>query len=264
MATLRVNGANIAYDDTGSGAETLVFAHGLLMSGQMFAAQVAAFSNRYRCVTYDFRGQGQSEVTAGGYDMETLTVDAATLIEALGAAPCHFVGLSMGGFVGMRLAARRPALLRSLILLDTSAEPEPNATKYRIMQGAARVLGTRSVAGLVMPILFGKTFMRDPARAAEREEWQRRIAANHRVGATRATGGVINRRAITDELPRITLPTLILVGDEDVATVPARAKRIHALIPGSRLVTIPHAGHSSTIEAAEAVNTAMAAFLQSL
>src|SRR5205823_2727516 len=122
---LAVNGVRLYYDDTGGSGEPIVFSHGLLWSGRMFEAQVAALRGRYRCITYDHRGQGRSDVPrARSHDMETVTDDAASLIEALGAAPVHFVGLSMGGFVGMRLAARRPELLRSLVLLETSADPE--------------------------------------------------------------------------------------------------------------------------------------------
>ena len=135
MPTLQVNGAELFYDERGSGSETVVFAHGLLFDGRMFDAQVAALSGRFRCLTFDFRGQGRSAVTPDGYDMDTLADDAAALIEALGASPCHFVGLSMGGFVGLRLASRRPELLRSLALVDSSADPEPadNLPRYRLL-----------------------------------------------------------------------------------------------------------------------------------
>jgi 3-oxoadipate enol-lactonase len=157
MPHLQVNGATLWYEEHGSGPHCVVFAHGLLWSGEMFAAQVAALKDRYRCVTFDFRGQGRSEVTRGGYDMETLAEDAAQLIEALGCAPCHFVGLSMGGFAGMRLTARRPELIRSLTLLETSADPEPraNVPRYRALGLVGRVLGRagfRLVAGRVMRI----------------------------------------------------------------------------------------------------------------
>src|SRR5438128_2311715 len=104
MPRTTVNGADLYYEDTGSGREAILFAHGLLWSGRMFDAQVAALKGRYRCVTFDFRGQGQSEITTTGYDMDTLAEDAAALIQRLGIAPCHFLGLSMGGFIGMRLA----------------------------------------------------------------------------------------------------------------------------------------------------------------
>jgi pimeloyl-ACP methyl ester carboxylesterase len=263
MPTMRVNGATIAYDVTGAGPETIIFAHGLLWDGYMFHKQVAALRDRYRCVTFDFRGQGKSEVTRAGYDMDTLSLDAAQLIEGLGYAPVHFAGLSMGGFVGMRLAARRPELLRSLILIETSAEPEPvgNVPKYRMFYRVARLLGPGAVAGRVMPIMFGQRFLNDPARSAERAEWRKRASANHRVGIARATEGVIARRGVTDEIGAISLPTLIIVGDQDVATVPEKARRIHELIAGSRLVVIPGAGHTSSIEEPEAVTAAIEGFL---
>jgi pimeloyl-ACP methyl ester carboxylesterase len=269
MPTLRVNGANLWYTDEGAGPETIVFAHGLLWDGRMFDAQVAALDDRYRCVTFDFRGQGRSEVTKGGYDMETLTDDAAALIQALGCAPCHFVGLSMGGFVGMRLAARRPQLVRSLVLMETSADAEPaeNAPRYRALGRVGLLLGRlgfRLVAGRVMRIMFGRNFLEDPARAAQRAEWRRRLMANHRVGIYRALLGVIDRKPVSDELPRITAPTLVMVGDQDVATVPAKAERIHAAIPGSRLVIIPGAGHTSSAEQPEFVTAALEGFLASL
>ena len=266
MPTIHVNGATLWHTDQGAGPETIVFAHGLLWDGRMFSAQVAALSGRYRCITFDFRGQGRSEVTVAGYDMDTLTDDAAALIQALGTAPCHFVGLSMGGFVGMRLAARRPELIRSLVLMETSADPEPaeNAPKYRAMGVVGRVfgrLGFRLIAGRVMRIMFGHKFLDDPARAAERAEWRERLMANHRVGITRALTGVIERKPVYDELPTITCPTLVMVGDQDVATIPAKAERIHAAIAGSRLVVIPGAGHTSSAEEPEFVNAALVEFL---
>ena len=266
MPQVNVNGATLHYESHGAGPETIVFAHGLLWSGAMFAAQVAALSGRYRCVTFDFRGQGQSEVTRGGYDMDTLSRDAAELIEALSLGPCHFAGLSMGGFVAMRLAARRPELLRSVILLETSAEAEPaeNVPKYRQLAFVARWFGLGLVANQVMPIMFGRTFLADAARAAERKHWRDVMARNHRVGIQRAVTGVIDRAAILDELGRVTLPALVIVGDEDVATVPAKAERIHQAVRGSQLVVIPRAGHSSSIEEPAAVSAAIAAFLDGL
>jgi pimeloyl-ACP methyl ester carboxylesterase len=264
MPTLRLNGASLHYEERGAGPETVVFAHGLLWSGRMFDAQVAALSGRYRCVAFDFRGQGASEVTAGGYDMETLAEDAAALIESLGAAPCHFVGLSMGGFIGMRLAVHRPELLRSLVLMETSADPEPNVVKYRALGTVVRLFGKRGmrmVMPRVMRIMFGRKFLEDPARAADRKLWRERGMANDPTGVIRALGGVIDRRGVYDEIARIALPTLVMVGDQDVATVPARAERIAARIPGARLIVIPGAGHTSSAEEPEFVNRALAEFL---
>jgi pimeloyl-ACP methyl ester carboxylesterase len=263
MPHMMLNGARLYYEEHGGGPQTVIFAHGLLWSGQMFAQQVDVLQQHYRCITFDWRGQGQSEVTRSGYDMESLYADTLALIDALGIKACHFVGLSMGGFIGMRLAARRPDVVTSLILLGTSADPEPaaNIPKYRMLNLVGRWLGFGLVAAQVMPIMFGQKFLSDPTRSRLREEWRLRMLANHRIGITQATAGVITRRGISDLLLTIGAPTLILVGDQDVATPPSVAQRIHARIPQSQLAIIPGAGHTSTVEEPEAVNAAILAFL---
>ena len=265
MPLIAVNGTDLNYEDTGpDGRETLVFSHGLLMDLRMFDRQVEAFSNRYRIVRYDHRGQGGSaRPKVRAIDLETLYADAVALIEHLGIAPCHFAGLSMGGFVGLRLAARRPDLLRSVILLDTSAGAETEAAAYRKLNLVARWLGTRPVAGRVLPVLFGRTFLSDPSRAGERALWRERLLELDR-SIWRAVNGVIERSGVQDELRAVSVPTLIVVGEEDVATPPEAAERIHAAIPHSTLVPIPRCGHSSTIEAPEAVNRAIADHLAGL
>jgi pimeloyl-ACP methyl ester carboxylesterase len=263
MPTVTVNGTELHYEDTGGPGETLLFSHGLLWNTALFAPQMAALRDRWRCVAYDHRGQGRSaDDPRKVIDMDLLTDDAVALIGALGLGRVHFCGLSMGGFVGMRLAARHPRRVRSLILCDTSAEPEPpeNAPKYKRMNLAARWLGPRVVMPQVMPILFGKTALTDPARAADRRAWQDALNRNRR-SIWRAVNGVILREPVLAELPNITAPTLVLVGDEDVATVPAKAQRIASGIPNARLEVIPQAGHSSTVENPAAVNAAIERFL---
>jgi len=254
------------YIDEGTGDDTIVFAHGLLFSGEMFEGQIAHLKSRYRCIAFDHRGQGKSPVTKDGYDMDTLTDDAIRLIEDLGVAPVHFAGLSMGGFIGMRIAIKRPDLLKSLILLDTSAEPEPEENKagYRKLNFIGRWFGFGIVVNKVMPIVFAKPWRTDPARADERARWAAHIRNNDRKGMTRAVNGVIDREGVADKIDRITTPTLIIVGEEDTATVPDKARRIQAKIAGSELVLIPRAGHSSTIEEPAAVNAAIGAFLERL
>lgn len=240
-----------------------MFSHGLLFSGEMFAKQIEHFKGRYRCIAFDHRGQGQSPVTDDGYDIDTLTNDAIKLIEDLSVGPCHFVGLSMGGFVATRIALWRPDLLRSIILIESSAEPEPeeNIPRYKMLNFIGRWFGLRVVINKVMPIMFGASFMSDPSRAAERKKWAHFISNNDRIGISRTVKGVIDRGGVYDQIDQIDKPTLIIVGDEDTATVPAKSERMHQKIAGSELVIIPRAGHSSTIEEPEAVNTAIDAFL---
>jgi 3-oxoadipate enol-lactonase len=261
MPRMRVNGVELYYEEQGRGPQTVVFAHGLLLDGRMFAGQVDALKDRYRCICFDFRSQGRSEVTPGGYDMDTLTDDVAALVRTLGAWPCHFVGLSMGGFVGMRLAARQPELLCSLSLFDTTAGPERHWLRYRLMRLWTRLFGVRGIVGLVMPVLFGPHFLTAPERAAEREGWRARLSANDRGGSARAIDGVIRRAGVEGELDKIKLPTLVLVGADDRANPPEQSQHMHQKIAGSRLVIVPGAGHSVTIEQPQAVNEALAAFL---
>ncbi len=261
-----VNGTRLHVEDSGGAGPAVVFSHGLLLATRLWDAQVEALRSRYRCIAYDHRGQGRSAVPPErSIAMDTCAADAAALVEALGAAPCHFVGLSMGGFVGLRLAARRPELLRSLALLETSADPEPpeNVGRYRLLNGVARWLGPWAVARSVMPILFGRTFLSDRARASERARWKAEIAGNRRA-IWRAVNGVIEREGVHGELARIRTPTLVLVGEEDVATVPAKAERLAAAVPGARLVRIPGAGHTSPVEQPAAVTAALQGFLASL
>lgn len=261
LPDLRVNGVRLHYEESGSGPETVVFAHGLLFDHRIFDHQAAVLAQRFRCIAFDFRGHGESEVPRGGYDMDTLTADAAALIEALDAAPCHFVGLSMGGFVGLRLASRRPDLVRTLALLDTSADPEPreNLPRYRLLNLAARLFGLRAVTGRVAPILFGRTTIAE--RRDLVEMWRDRIARQNRHGVTRAVVGVIEREGVADELARIRVPTLVIVGEEDTATVPEKSRRIRAGIEGAELVVVPGAGHMSSLESPAAVARALDQFL---
>jgi len=263
MPTIQVNGVSLHYEEHGTGTETIVFVHGLLMNLHMFDAQVEALKSRYRCVAVDLRGQGKSEVTRSGYDMDNLTVDIAALIEALNCGPCHFVGLSMGGFIGMRLAITHPQLLRSLSLLETSADPEPreNVPRYKLLALIGKLFGFRPLAGKLMAILFGRDFLADELKQDIREYWMREISNNNRTGTVRAAMAVIKRKGVYQYLDEINTPTLIIVGDQDVATTPVKARRMHDAINNSKLLIIPGAGHSSSIETPDEVTQALGEFM---
>lgn len=264
MSYLVINGVRLWVEDSGGDKPALLFSHGLLWSTRMFDAQVAAFRDRYRCIAWDHRGQGQSDVPqVRCIGIDECYRDAISIIEHFGVAPVHFVGLSMGGFVAMRIAARRPDLLRSCILLETSADPEPgeNVPRYRLLNRVARWIGLRFVAEQVMPIMFGQTFLTDPARVTERALWKAKLSGNRR-DIWRAVNGVIERDGVFELLPGITAPTLIVVGDEDVATVAATSERMHSAIRGSTLVRVAGAGHSSSVEQPVQVNAAMEGFLR--
>jgi 3-oxoadipate enol-lactonase len=263
MPFLSIRGVQLYYEDTGGPGEPIVFSHGLLWNSRLFSQQVDALKGRYRCIAYDHRGQGRSTAPPGKIiDLRTVYEDAVAFIQALGLAPCHFVGLSMGGFVGLRVAARHPELLRSLVLLDTSSRAESmwNLPRYWLLTAMTHWLGLRPVVDRLMAMYFGTTFLHDPARAAEREELRRQLMSNPRH-VWRAMHGVITRRGVTEELSRITTPTLILVGEEDVLTLPEMADMLHSRIAGSRLVQLPHVGHMSNLEQPALVSAAINQFL---
>lgn len=259
---MRINGVDLHVEDVGIGPP-VVFSHGLLWSAKMFAPQIRALADRFRCVSYDHRGQGRSQIPKERtIEIETVTDDAVALIRALHLAPCHFVGLSMGGFVGMRIAARHPELVRSLTLIETAADPEPreNLPKYRVLNALARLNLLGLVAPRVMPIMFGDTFLRDPERATERERLLDLLRTNRRR-IYRAVNGVLYRQGVEQEVGRIRCPTLIVRGDEDRAIALDRVLALHGAIPGSELVRLPTGGHTITLEEPEAVSRALSDFL---
>lgn len=255
MPLIEVNGAKVYIEDSGApderaNAPAVVFGHGLLFSGRMFAAQVERLKGRYRCVTIDWRGQGRTPAAASGYDMDSLAEDAAAIIEGLDAGPVHYVGLSMGGFVGMRLGSRRPDLLRSLSLLDTSSGPEDpdKVSRYRLLAKIYRVVGLGPLRSQVAPLMFGPTYLASADGKAGVKEFLQSIREVKRAGMVKAILGVTDRPPIFDELHKITTPTLVVVGADDAATPVAKAEVIAGAIAGARLEVVPQSGHSSTVE----------------
>jgi 3-oxoadipate enol-lactonase len=189
MPLVSANGVQIHLTDTGAApglpdAPVVVFGHGLLFSGWMFQAQMEALRPSYRCVAIDWRGQGKTPPTDDGYDMDTLYADAAAVIEGLDVGPVHYAGLSMGGFVGMRLAARRPDLLRSLVLLDTSAGPEDpeKVSRYRLLATVYGLIGMRPLRSQVNPIMFARGSLASAAFKPVVDEWYSQLGSQDRRG----------------------------------------------------------------------------------
>lgn len=266
MPHAAINGTSLFYEDTGPGrtGETIAFSHGLLWSTELFAPQVAALRHRYRCISWDHRGQGQSASDLRhAIPMELLWQDAVALLDHLGVERAHLVGLSMGGFVAMRIAARRPALVDRLVLIETTADPEPvaNVGRYRLLSTIYRALGPRPVARRVAAIMLGRSTLTDPART--RDVAQFTATMTRRRDVWKAVNGVVDRAGIAPwELASITAPTLVVVGDEDVATPPAKAQALAAAIRGARVAIVPRAGHSSTVEQPAEVTRCIVEHLQ--
>lgn len=255
MPDIRIGGTRLHFNIHGSGSETIVFVHGLMLASESWEAQVAHFSTSHRVVTFDLRGQGRSEHVESGLDLDNLAADAIELIWTLGLGPCHLVGFSMGTFVAMRVAARRPELVRTLTLIGPSAEAEEpsNLPRYRLLIALVTVFGPAPFTRPLMKILFGDTFLKDRSRRPEAARWRAYLRRLPRALA-RAAAASAARRGIEQELVHITAPTLIVSGEEDRPISPARARAVHAAIAGSRFVAVPDTGHAVMIERPETFN----------
>lgn len=264
MPHITVNGVSLAFEERGSGEETVVLSHSYLVDHRQFESQIAALAQRYRVLAFDHRGHGGSDKPSDGYDMDAITRDAEAFIEATNAGPCHFIGLSTGGFVGLRLGLHRPDLLRSLVLMDTSAQRESRLkrAKYEAMFAVVKRAGFDALIGQTMSIMFGPEFLDDPVRKDDVAVWRERILANDvdaMIGFGRA---IFNRDDVVDRLGHIDAPTLVMVGEHDDPQPIERAQVIADGIVDAHLHVIPGAGHLSTIENPDDVNTMLASFLE--
>jgi 3-oxoadipate enol-lactonase len=259
---LRVNGAEINYRIDGpEGAPWVTLSNSLATTHRMWDAQMAAFTREYRVLRYDKRGHGESEVAPGPYSFELLADDVLALLEALQIGRTHFVGLSMGGMTGMTMALRKPAVLRSLVLCDTtSRDPlgDPALWQQRIDAVAAGTSMEPLVESTVARFLTPDTVKNRPAVA----DAVRAMVRTTPVAGYVACCQAIAKLNLTHRLPEIALPTLVVVGADDPATTVAMARTIHQGIAGAELVILKDAAHLSNLEQPEAFNAAVLDFLK--
>lgn len=269
MPTVQVNGAGLYYTETGRrDGEVVVFSHGLLFDHTMFEHQIGTLSDAgYRVIGFDWRGQGRS-LAAGAeeaYSMESLAEDAYGLLQYLEVSRCHWVGLSMGGMVAFQLYFKQPELFRSLTLIDTSADPEPpeQLPRYQQMSQTFKAFGpVPALMEALQQVFFAPGFSQRNPKAFER--WSKVIAENRKESIDLICSGVFKRPSVADRIGEIKVPTLIMVGSNDIATTPEHSETMHRAIAGSKLVTIPDAGHSSSVEQPEFVSRELLQFLKGL
>lgn len=256
-----ISGAALAVLDEGAG-ELLVFVHGFPLDHTMWQTQIDVFSQRYRVLAPDLRGFGASGVRGETVTMEDFADDLAAMLDALDVrGPIALCGLSMGGYIAMRFAAKYAARLRSLILCDTRAAADsPDGAANRLKM-AERVLseGAEVAANAMLPKLFG------PRTVAEKPELPaatRRVIESMKPAAIAAAQrGMAARPNSTALLPQIRVPTLVVVGEDDAIAPVAEMRGIAAAIPGADFVVVPDAGHMAPLENPPAFNAALEKFL---
>jgi pimeloyl-ACP methyl ester carboxylesterase len=188
--------------------------------------------------------------------MDEVADDVEALVEALDLGPVHLLLSSMGGDVGLRVAARRPDRVRSMVLVGTSAraEPEDQLASFRAVVDDFRHRGfVDDLLEMLMQIMFAKTTLTDPTKTDLLDTYRAQFAALP-TGLAPAISGVVERASVLDVLPQITVPALIVSGSEDMPRPTAWADEMHEHLPDSQLWRLEGVGHSPLLEATETVN----------
>ncbi len=260
---VHVNGIGLAYSDEGQGAP-IIFLHAFPLNRTMWAPQVAGLKDQYRVITIDLRGHGESEAPLWRYTLDQFAEDINGLLDHLGIAKAAFVGLSMGGYILFALYRKDPTLFQSLVLADTRATadtPEAKAARFSMAQIAYR-RGVSAIADLMLPKLLSPSSCEH--RADLQDHLRTIITSNQVSGIVGDLMAMEERPDSTPLLASLTVPTLVIVGEEDVASPPEEVEGMAKQIPGSTFVRIPHAGHLSNMENPDAFNAAILTFLTSL
>jgi 3-oxoadipate enol-lactonase len=254
------NGISMHYTFDGpEGAPLVTMSNSLASNLSMWDPQIPALTSRYRVLRYDTRGHGGTDAPAGPYSLEELTEDLRALLQALGISRTHFVGLSMGGMIGQMMALKYPQMLQSVVLCDTMSRVPTEAKP--LWDERIHMAETRGMEPLVESTIarwFTEPFRQQGAPVLDQ------VRTMIRTTPPRGYAGCCHAIAalnLTDRLKEITLPTQIIVGEDDPGTPVSASRTIHEQIKGSELVILKSAAHLSNLEQAAAFNQALTAFL---
>lgn len=262
------DGVRLHYETAGSGID-LVFVHEF--GGDMYSwePQLRHFSRRYRCVAYNARGWPPSDVPEdpASYSQQRAVDDLLTVLDGLGIGKAHVVGLSMGGFATLHLGLQHPERARSLCVAGCGygAEPDKRAQFRKEAEASASILREQGMEAFVERYSQGPTRVqfenKDPRGFAE---FKRAFQAHSALGSANTQLGVQRDRPslyeLRDRLARLTVPTLIVNGDEDWPCL-LPGLMLKETIPSAALAVLPNVGHTINLEAPDAFNRELGDFL---
>jgi 3-oxoadipate enol-lactonase len=255
---IKANGVQIEYDIQGEGP-WVVMSHSLACTSAMWDEQAQALKSKHKVLRFDTRGHGGSDAPAEAYTLDMLADDLHGVLSKLGVTNPHFVGLSMGGMIGMTYALKYPRAFKSLVLCDTSSRVPPDAKP--VWEERIKIATEQGMEPLVEPTL--KRWFTEPF-LAKRSSVVDRVAGMIRSTPPSGYAGcchAIPQVNLTDKLGAIQCPVQVIVGDKDIGTPVAMSEAIHRAIPSSELVIIPDASHLSNVEQPAAFNSALLKFL---
>jgi len=258
MPHAAINGIDLYYEISGQqDGPPILLSNSLASTLHMWDPQMPAFEAHYKVIRYDSRGHGKSAAPEGPYSIEMLVDDALGLLDHLGIDKTDFCGLSKGGMVGQMLATRHPNRVAKVVLCDTGCYMGPP----EMWEGRIEAASTNGMAGVVDATIqrwLTEPFQkRDPATVEKIRDMILNTPVPGFVGCSRAIQAMDQRETIR----AITAPTLVLVGADDPATTPEKAREIHERIAGSTLVILEDAAHLANMEQPEAFDDAVLGFL---
>jgi pimeloyl-ACP methyl ester carboxylesterase len=257
----REDGARIYYQVQGQGTP-LMLMHGYPLNGGLFRDNVTALAANYQVITPDLRGFGKSEAPDEQASIEIYAQDMLAVLDQLNIDKAIIGGMSMGGMTLFEMYRKAPERFTGVILIDTSHLPAgvAEANLWRGYAKQAKLVGIDSLVMSLMPdMLSGKTRSENQALVDYVGGLVKEASLNGAVGGGNA---LASRPDSTATLATITVPTLIIVGQEDTVTPLEVAQQMNQGIVGSQLTIIPAAAHAATLELAQQTNDAILAWAQ--
>ncbi|MDP2208428.1 MAG: alpha/beta fold hydrolase [Bacteroidota bacterium] len=260
-----INGIRIYYTESGNPAGLpVVFIHGFPFNSSMWTPQLKSISGKYRAITFDVRGHGESDFGDGQFLIEFFVDDLFGLLDYLKIEKAVLVGLSMGGYIALRAIERHPERVAALVLCDTKSAADTNEVKIRRarqIQIVKSVGIARFAEDFLKAIFSEETFIRLPSIV---DMIRNIILKTSPLSVASTLIALAARTDTTRALPEIKVPTLIMVGERDTLTTPADALEVKNQIPNSEMHIIPNAAHMSNLENSSAFNKHLFDFLEKI